>query len=44
MVFGQIGYYQCDQIGTQQEVTDGRGEIAWSARYRAWGEAKEVIS
>ncbi|VWD18297.1 YD repeat-containing protein [Burkholderia lata] len=42
--FRQIGYYQCDQIGTPQEVTDARGEIAWSARYRAWGEAKEVIS
>ncbi|MBY8607591.1 RHS domain-containing protein [Burkholderia arboris] len=42
--FAQIGYYQCDQIGTPQEVTDAQGEIAWSARYRAWGEAKEVIS
>ncbi|VWD18344.1 Rhs family protein [Burkholderia lata] len=42
--FTQIGYYQCDQIGTPQEVPDERGEIAWSARYRAWGEAKEVIS
>ncbi|WP_425322026.1 RHS repeat-associated core domain-containing protein, partial [Burkholderia paludis] len=42
--FTQIGYYQCDQIGTPQEVTDGAGEVAWSARYKAWGEAKEVIS
>ena len=42
--FARIGYYQCDQIGTPQEVTDEQGEIAWSARYRAWGEAKEVIS
>ncbi|RQT15728.1 DUF4329 domain-containing protein [Burkholderia contaminans] len=44
VAFGRIGYYQCDQIGTPQEVTDEQGEIAWSARYRAWGEAKEVIS
>ncbi|WP_346778921.1 RHS repeat-associated core domain-containing protein [Burkholderia sp. Se-20373] len=42
--FTRIGYYQCDQIGTPQEVTDAQGEIEWSARYRAWGEAKEVIS
>ncbi len=39
-----IAYYHCDQIGTPQEVTDETGEVAWSARYKAWGEAKEVIS
>jgi RHS repeat-associated protein len=39
-----FAYYHCDQIGTPQEVTDESGELAWSARYRAWGEAKEVIS
>ncbi|UQN71680.1 RHS domain-containing protein [Burkholderia multivorans] len=39
-----IAYYHCDQIGTPQELTDEAGEVAWSARYRAWGEAKEVIS
>ncbi|QTD89792.1 RHS repeat-associated core domain-containing protein [Burkholderia anthina] len=39
-----IAYYHCDQIGTPQEVTDEAGEVAWSARYKAWGEAKEVIS
>ncbi|CAB3774218.1 Rhs family protein [Burkholderia paludis] len=42
-MFAQIGYYQCDQIGTPQEVTDEAGEVAWSVRYKAWGEAKEVI-
>ncbi|OXJ14070.1 RHS repeat-associated core domain-containing protein [Burkholderia sp. AU6039] len=42
--FARIDYYQCDQIGTPPEVTDEQGEIAWSARYRARGEAKEVIS
>jgi RHS repeat-associated protein len=31
-------------LGTPQEVTDTEGNIAWSAQYKAWGEAKEVIS
>jgi len=39
-----IAYYHCDQIGTPQELTDEAGDVAWSARYKAWGEAKEVIS
>ncbi|PRG90628.1 hypothetical protein C6V04_19545 [Burkholderia multivorans] len=39
-----IAYYHCDQIGTPQELTDETGEVAWSARYKAWGEAKEVVS
>jgi len=39
-----VTYYHCDQIGTPQELTDETGAIAWSARYRAWGEAQEVIS
>ncbi|MDR5746741.1 RHS repeat-associated core domain-containing protein [Caballeronia sp. LZ029] len=44
VAFAQIDYYQCDHLGTPQELTDSRGEIVWSAQYRAWGEAKEVIS
>ena len=32
-------WYQCDQIGAPQELTDGEGKIAWAAHYRAWGEA-----
>ncbi|MCA8277955.1 RHS domain-containing protein, partial [Burkholderia sp. AU30280] len=39
-----LAYYHCDQIGTPQEVTDEAGEVAWSARYKAWGTALEVIS
>jgi len=31
-------------LGTPQELTDTQGEIVWSAQYRAWGAAKEVIS
>ncbi|WP_236872938.1 RHS domain-containing protein [Burkholderia sp. LA-2-3-30-S1-D2] len=42
-VLASIAYYHCDQIGTPQELTDEAGEIAWSARYRAWGDANEVI-
>ncbi|WP_179949105.1 RHS domain-containing protein, partial [Burkholderia sp. RF4-BP95] len=34
-----LAYYHCDQIGTPQELTDEAGELAWSARYQAWGEA-----
>jgi RHS repeat-associated protein len=41
--FGSVGYYHCDQIGTPQELSDADGVIAWSAYYRAWGDAKEVI-
>ena len=44
VAFDTIAYYHCDQIGTPQELTDAAGELAWQARYRAWGEAKEVIS
>ncbi|WP_423378185.1 Imm1 family immunity protein [Burkholderia sp. LMG 32019] len=31
-------------MGTPEDVTDEAGEVAWSSRYKAWGEAKEVIS
>lgn len=40
----EIAYYQCDHLGTPQELTDHHGDIAWAAQYKAWGEAKEVIS
>ncbi|MGX9379881.1 RHS repeat-associated core domain-containing protein [Pseudomonas sp. JQ36] len=30
-------YYQLDQLGTPQELTDYSGEIMWSAKYRAYG-------
>jgi RHS repeat-associated protein len=42
--FTTVAYYQCDHLGTPQELTDAQGGIAWSAQYRAWGEAKQVIS
>ena len=40
----EIAYYQCDHLGTPQELTDHQGDIAWAAQYKAWGQAKEVIS
>lgn len=33
----QVYHYQLDQLGTPQELTDHRGQIAWSAHYRAYG-------
>ncbi|AGU52771.1 RHS family protein [Variovorax paradoxus B4] len=40
----EIAFYQCDHLGTPQELTDHEGRIAWSASYKAWGEAKQAIS
>jgi RHS repeat-associated protein len=39
--FNAMAWYQCDQLGTPMELTDQRGEIAWSATYQAWRLAKE---
>ncbi|WP_174913755.1 RHS repeat-associated core domain-containing protein [Burkholderia diffusa] len=38
-----LAWYQCDHLGTPQELTDEHSEIAWSAEYRAWGVAQEAI-
>ncbi|WP_322401152.1 RHS repeat-associated core domain-containing protein [Massilia luteola] len=40
----EIAFYQCDHLGTPQELTDHEGKVAWSAQYKAWGEAMEAIS
>ena len=40
----EIAFYQCDHLGTPQELTDCNGKIAWSAQYKAWGQAHEAIS
>ncbi|MFT4173775.1 MAG: RHS repeat-associated core domain-containing protein [Rhodocyclaceae bacterium] len=42
--FEALGWYQCDHLGTPQELTDEHGQIAWSAHYKAWGQARQVIS
>ena len=39
-----LAWYQCDHLGTPQELTDPNGQIAWSAQYKAWGEVKEQRS
>ncbi|WEF31946.1 RHS repeat-associated core domain-containing protein [Pseudoduganella chitinolytica] len=40
----EIAFYQCDHLGTPQELTDCEGKVTWSAQYKAWGQAKEAIS
>ncbi len=40
----EMAFYQCDHLGTPQELTDHEGAVAWSAQYKAWGEAREAIS
>ncbi len=40
----EIAFYQCDHLGTPQEMTDHEGRVAWEVRYKAWGEAKVAIS
>ena len=32
-----LAWYQCDHLGTPQELTDHTGQIAWRAQYSAWG-------
>ncbi len=39
-----LAWYQCDHLGTPQEITDQNGNTAWSAQYKAWGEASEQRS
>jgi RHS repeat-associated protein len=36
-----LSWYQCDHLGTPQELTDVNGGILWSAHYKAWGEIRE---
>jgi RHS repeat-associated protein len=40
----EIAFYQCDHLGTPQELTNHEGRVAWSAQYQAWGHAKQAIS
>lgn len=40
----EIAFYQCDHLGTPLELTDHEGNVAWSAKYKAWGQAKQAIS
>ncbi|WP_025113504.1 RHS repeat-associated core domain-containing protein [Pseudomonas sp. H1h] len=42
--FDALLWYQCDHLGTPQELTDTEGNLAWSAQYKAWGQAQELRS
>ncbi|WP_018609457.1 RHS repeat-associated core domain-containing protein [Uliginosibacterium gangwonense] len=42
--FVHTTYYHCDHLGTPQELTDKEGNLVWSAHYKAWGQAQELIS
>lgn len=42
--FDLIAWYQCDHLGTPQELTDEQGSVVWSAQYKAWGRAIEQRS
>ncbi|WP_312933470.1 RHS repeat-associated core domain-containing protein [Pseudomonas sp.] len=35
--FDALVWYQCDHLGTPQELTDLQGDVVWSAQYKAWG-------
>ncbi|WDG76999.1 DUF6531 domain-containing protein [Pseudomonas chlororaphis] len=39
-----LAWYQCDHLGTPQELTDQNGQLAWSAQYKVWGEVREQRS
>ena len=36
---GEVYFYHCDDLGTPQLLTNGDGQIAWSASYGAYGAA-----
>ncbi|WP_339446904.1 RHS repeat-associated core domain-containing protein [Pseudomonas sp. EA_5y_Pfl2_R50] len=42
--FDALSWYQCDHLGTPQELTNQQGDVVWSAHYKAWGEAREQRS
>lgn len=42
--FDAVLWYQCDHLGTPQELTDAAGNLAWSANYKAWGQIQEQRS
>ncbi|CAI8840188.1 hypothetical protein EMIT0232MI5_220001 [Pseudomonas sp. IT-232MI5] len=42
--FDALAWYQCDHLGTPQELTDSQGNLAWTAQYKAWGQVTEQRS
>ena len=39
-----LAWYQCDHLGTPQELTNSEGNVVWSAQYKVWGEIQEQRS
>ncbi|WP_442890275.1 RHS repeat-associated core domain-containing protein [Chitinimonas sp. JJ19] len=37
-----ITWYQCDHLGTPQELTAANGDIVWQASYKTWGNTATV--
>ena len=37
-------WYQCDHLGTPQELTDSQGRFAWTSVSKAWGRVTEQRS
>lgn len=37
---GKAYHYHLDHLGTPQEMTDGQGEVVWSADLKAWGQVR----
>ncbi|MFG0608213.1 RHS repeat-associated core domain-containing protein [Delftia sp. WSY_14] len=35
-------YYQCDQVGAPQELTDETCRIVWAASYKFWGQTQQL--
>lgn len=44
LAFDALAWYQCDHLGTPQELTDPQGNMAWTAQYKAWGKVTEQRS
>lgn len=40
----QIYFIHTDHLGTPQEMSDVHGQMVWEARYKAWGQAQEIIA
>ena len=40
----RMAWYQCDHLGTPQELTDESGSLIWSTHHKAWGETREMVS
>jgi len=34
---GEVFHYHTDHIGTPREITNGKAEVVWSARFKTYG-------